>query len=320
MKRRVAIVSNLDPQCGNATYARRLQSALFDTYNVGMCASYAEANQFGPDVVIINWHPAKVWVDVGTVRALKESGKKVILMHQNSTDTLMSTGPDDILHAVDATVVHENVLCNADLREKIVTIPHGIIECELPPFDPTTPETIGTAGFPFPWKRPDVVVRTAKSLGMRAFVPLPPYPGWEWKQLQGELEAIHPGGVDFCTTWQSEEEIIWKLAQCTLNIFYFESKGAEDQLGQSGSVGLGLAAKRPMVVSRHRKLRGLLESPWADELYVCNDEGLVESWAGLIRTKVHKGRAVKAPDKLVKNRGWLTVAGHWVSLIEEVCA
>lgn len=88
---RIAIITNTDIHCGNAEYARNLHRELQRWYEVALFRpeEYQEAALYG-QVVLVNWHPARVFISAERVRWMKAEGQaKVILIFQNSTDKLL---------------------------------------------------------------------------------------------------------------------------------------------------------------------------------------------------------------------------------------
>lgn len=305
----VGILTNQHPKCGNYLYAVELGNELSRWYAVSMDSEPDWFLKDGFDVVIVNWHPARVTVTKQMVEKWKSKGKKVILILQNSFDTEMAIGEQDILNAVDAVVAHEPMKLTG---VRVEYIPHGIpIVTELR--TPTEPR-IGTAGFPFPWKRFDVVAEAAKRFGVKCRMIAPRHEFYDSKEF---IEGIkgHLGGLAEVTEeWLPVDEVVRRLSECTVNIFWYESKVVEDQLGQSGSVRMGIAARRPIIISQHRKLWTLFG--YLDELYIAKTEEQVYEYVA----EILKGKMLeKRPERLLQEQGWPATAEKYHELIERVC-
>lgn len=309
--RGIGILTNTQPKCGNYSYAVDLGDELSKWYAVSLDSDVERFLKDGFDVIIVNWHQARVMVTKQLVEKWKRGGKKVILILQNSFDTAMTVGEQDILNAVDATVAHEPMNMTG---AKIEYIPHGIpVVTDLR--TPTEPR-IGTAGFPFPWKRFDVVAEAAKRFGVKCRMIAPRH---EFYDSKGFIEGIkgHLGELAEVTEdWLPVDEVVRRLSECTLNIFWYESKVPEDQLGQSGSVRMGIAARRPIIISQHRKLWTLFG--YLDELYIAKTEEQVYDYVAEILQGEIFGNG-KRPKRLLQEQGWPTVGEKYHELIERVC-
>jgi len=314
---RVVILSNRDEQCGNFTYARNLLNALKHWYDVEILDNALwTANHGNPDVVIINWHPARVSTSTEHVRFLQHThGAKVILLHQNSHDSTVHIGDDDILLASDAVVAHEplKVVTAGEKKPNLYFIPHGILECrDLHRWDGSVVPIIGTAGFQFDWKRPDVTVEAARYLKVQARIFCPPYPGFDRNRAidrwTTRYNALH---VD--RNFLLEEQVIRCLSEHLLNIFWFQSQSIHDQYGQSGAVRMGIAARRPVILSRHRKFLTLF--PYEDELYFADTEEQVYKYAEEILANPSVARV---PNRIFSDMGWSKTGQMYKEVIESL--
>lgn len=316
--KRVAILSNLDEQCGNAAYGRILTSHLAQWFQVGMYDHATWGQAGAPDVVIINWHPARVHTSAQHVRALQDAGSKVVLLFQNSFDFDHHVEKGDILDVVDAIVAHEpmNLLVEGTAWEhshKFNFIPHGILELpKLPGYDGKIIPIFGTAGFQFPWKRTDVLIKAAKHCQVQARIFCPPYPGFDRNREIDKWHLIYKN-VDVDRNWLSEGQVIQALSEHVLNVFWFQSQSVEDQFGQTGSARMGLAARRPTIISRHRKFRTLF--PYADELYIAETEEEVYAAASEILADPY---GAKRPDRLMREMGWSASAAKYKKLLYDL--
>lgn len=312
---KVGLVSNWDLQCGSAQYARDLVTELEKEFVVvGLPPSMSQVRQTNiddVDVVIVNWHPSRVVVTAEDMEWLKGKGKKVILILQNSFRETPVIAEGSMLLVVDMVVAHEEMQFFGR-QPNFRCIQHGIPEIEDLPA-PYEDKWIGTAGFAFPWKRFDVVAEAAKKFNARCRIisAQSDQMGTDvfLKGIAGHLGTL----ADMHMSWYTTTEVVRMLAECTLNIFWFNSYSLEDQLGQSGSVRLGLAAKRPTIISTHKKFRTLL--PYGDELYVCLREEDVYTAVEEILASPEKARK---PKWLLKEMGWSRTGEQYRELVREV--
>lgn len=313
---KVGLVSNWDLRCGNAQYARDLVTELEKEFTVmGLSPSMSQVRQTNIDdidVVIVNWHPSRITVTEQDMQWLKGRGKKVILILQNSFREPPLIEEGSMLLAVDMVVAHEEMTfigCQPNFQ----CIQHGIPEIEGLPA-PYEDKWIGTAGFAFPWKRFDVVAEAAKKFDARCRLISSQSDQMDTSALLKGI-AGHLGKLaDMHGDWYTVQEVVRMLAECTLNIFWFNSYSPEDQLGQSGSVRLGLAAKRPTIISTHKKLQTLL--PYGDELYVCLRE---EDVYGAVEEILASPEKAKKPKRILEDMGWSKTGQQYRELVRTVC-
>ena len=297
--KRVHIITNTDERCGNAEYARDLAEQLRCWYNVSL-GGYSQA--WGSDVVIYNWHPAVVICQTADIRRLQEGNCKVIIIHQNSQEH----GEAELFRVADAVVAHEPMT-----GDKVRYIPHGI-----PVVDDLVKvpdRKIGTAGFPFSWKRMDVAAKAAKQFGLKFMAVAPEYPG---VNTDLEVRKMLATGVDaeITRTWLPTEEVVRRLSGCMINIFWFQSESIHDQIGQTGSARMGVAAQRPMIISRHRKFRTMLHI-YEPELYVADSEEDVYRLVGEI---LEDYDSADRPIRQYGNENWSETGEMYRNLIEEL--
>jgi hypothetical protein len=264
------------------------------------------------DVVTINYHEGRLpYLLPEHIQAVQASGKRVILIHHNSLEHGSFDGEliAPLYAVADAVVTHEPTV------EGSVFIPHGIPEVsDL--WGVNGQPTIGTAGFPFPWKRTDVVVEAARRTGSVANLICPrheglliPPPEDDWRRWVGDRLRL-------CTEFLPTATVVRLLATSWLNIFWFESLDPGDELGQTGSARLGLAARRPVIFSRHRKFRTLF--PYEDELYFAKTEEEVYATAAKILEDIAAGRLVKQPNRVLAEQGWTKCGEMYAELVERV--
>jgi hypothetical protein len=308
----VGILSNLAEKDGPADHARYLRDELVKYYDVMLTNDWPAMGAWAPTVVIVNWHEGWGTPTTDDVENLKRRGAKVIAIFHNTRGQETKI-PGGFLDRVDAIITHEPIDSNGRWVEFIpVAVWEGLVlsEGRVP--------MIGTAGFPFKWKRPDVVVDTAIQLGVmcRLIAPAYPVPEAQWAVADVPALIARLGSLsDVRTDWMSVEFVIRLLAQCTVNIFWFDSQSVADEFGQSGSVRLGISACRPTIISRHRKFRTLM--PYADEFYIADTVEQVVEFAEEILISPETARR---PNRIVKEMGWTASGLKHRDLIERLLA
>ena len=311
---RVGIYSNTDAACGNAEYASDLKYELDQLYPVKCYLGLDADALLACDVILVSWSPSRVPMDKGLINHFRYVGKKVIVIWQESYQTIVdpgSWGVEAVLRAADAVVAHEPVTCSF---RTIDYIPHGI---PMIGHRPTVKgPSVGVAGFPFVWKNFDFVAQIAKDYGLTCRIIAPYHP-----MLQnnagtdfGKLIDLLGNNLSLYQDWMPVQEVVQKLATCTFNMYWFTSQGIVDTLGQSGSVRMGIAAGRPMVISGHRKMKTLF--PYSDELYIEWDEANARASV----EEILKSDNPRKPNRVLKEQGWPTVAKQYKDLIEKVAA
>ena len=305
--KRVALVSNMHEQCGNAAYGRDLVRELQKHFESVFMGHETEV-PYPVDVVIFNWHPARVELSPEKILHVKEMGAKTIVIYQNSHEERLEIEPGHALSLADAVVTHEPMNSAIDFH----VIPHGIVEVDRLP-EVSADMFFGTAGFPFDWKRYDVVAEAARRYNVRCLMIAP-------KSDQSDTDAFmdgiagHLGGLaDIRRNWMTVDEVVRELAMATLNIFWYQSRCPDDMLGQSGSVRMGIAAKRPTIISTHRKLRTLQR--YSDELYIAETEEDVYNHIDTILSDLDNA---KRPLNLMKDQGWSHTGAMYAELINTV--
>jgi glycosyltransferase involved in cell wall biosynthesis len=311
MKDKIGILTNIEESCGNAAYARHLHKNLEKYYAVRRSTNINDFD--GGDVVIVNYHPAVVHVTIDDLKNVKTKGMKSIIILQNSFEGDPKIDEGNLLSFADAIVAHEPME-----SDKIKYIPHGIVELELPPITLDDVKSkadmfIGTAGFPFAWKRFDVVAEACKKFNKPCLMVAPRSAHENTAEAitaiaghQGPLAHIH-------REWLAEEEVIGYLSRCVLNIFWYQSKNQDDTLGQTGSARMGISAKRPMIISKHRKFRTLFD--YEDELYIAEKEEDVYKYVDEILTNQ---KVSKKPNRIFKDMGWSKTSEMYKELIESL--
>lgn len=308
---KVALISNWHLQCGNAQYGRDLAEELkkqfafesFDDYRLVTDSS----------VVIFNWHPSRVTLPPQFVHDLHARGKKVIIILQNSYEGPYGASLNDPCRYADAVVAHQKM---EGSNVQITTLPHGIpVVSDLREVSPTL--RIGIAGFPYAWKRFDITAKAAHLAGGRSLLIAPTHDMGDVNTPIQEIRKLYPT-ADIIRDWLSVEDVVRHLSSCTMNIFWFQHMPPDDLVGQSGSVRLGIAAKRPIIISEHPKLSSIRE--YADEVYVAKTEEQVCEYVVEIQKAISYGVSVRQPKRLLEDMGWDVVGRMYCDLVRKVAA
>lgn len=300
---KVGILTNLHPKCGNAEYARDIAQYLGKYCEVKLSDKVQDL--LPADAVFINHHESRVPLRMEDLDRIRFAGGKSIVIIQNSHGDPF--GSDIVLQSADAVMAHEPMQGDVEVHYIPVGIP--IVENLAEPTEPR----IGIAGFAFDWKRFDLTAEIARHYGVKCrIVSASPDISDTNKHLQALAGHLGPL-AEMYPLWLSTEEVARLLSECTLNIFWYESKSPVDEMGQSGSVTLGIAAKRPMIISRHRKFKTL--KPYEDEFYVADTEQQAWDFAKEVLSSPNTARR---PHRIIEEMGWDKIAKQFLDLIERV--
>jgi hypothetical protein len=189
-------------------------------------------------------------------------------------------------------------------------IPHGIPEVEK--LSDHFTMSVGTAGFAFPSKRIDTTVKIASRFDVRAVVVAPAHPTCDAVPLYTNWLRTH-SNLDLCTAWLPQEEVIYRLSSCAVNIYCSDELATP---GQSGAARLIVAAKRPSIIRRCHKTETLY--PYEDEIYFVGNEAEASDVAGDVLGKISRNEPVKIPNRVLQEQGWNTVGKTFRNLIKEL--
>lgn len=300
-KIKVALVNSPVIECGLAEYGRDLALELLKEFDLSVYAR-TEDQLRDEQVVVINWHPARINVNAQIVSQLKQGGRKVILIEQN-----YSGGPCHDF-GNDLTVGHEPMYCEPPPLFRCIL--HGIPEVEdLPAV--SAERMIGIAGFPFPWKGYETIAAEAKYFGVKCRMIAPRSDQMNTDGYLSGLQNYLGPQADVYRQWVEKREVIRMLAECTATMFYFWGPG--DDSGQSGSVRMGLAAKRPVITSTGRRCKTLFE--YGDEIYICPTLAAVRQ---SLEEIFEGGPNVKFPKRVLQDQGWSKTGEQYRTLVKEL--
>ncbi len=269
---RVLLVTSDREQCGIREYGRELMKAIV---RVGAEVEIREFPETHPDklfdalcagcpgqeslfeIVHLNHHAAlhSAWTKEH-VEALQKLGFGVIVTQHDTFETgdLMRERRFTDFRMANYLVVHEPVeglvaggaLMRGDFRRRglgggpVVKFLRQPVPAYLETVPPE-PRTLGLFGFDFPWKGFEVAIQAAKKLGWRVKVISPNLTSVRIV----ELDTLYPGGLDIFFGWLDTATVVRVLSGCWATAFPY----ATGNSGTSGAVRLGIAAKRPLLLS-----------------------------------------------------------------------
>jgi glycosyltransferase involved in cell wall biosynthesis len=302
----VWLLTNLHEKCGVAEYGRDLRDELAKYYRLVVDDSLEKV-----DLVLVNWHNARLTVEPQHVRNWQRKGAKVvIILHNSFSGIRIGSADKDILATADAVVAHEPMVFDV-APKRFFYIKHGLPVVEL---YKKCEDMIGTAGFPFPWKRMELVADVAKRLGVKCLIIAPKHEETDTEMLD-QIEKYMAPWVTIIREWLPKEKVVQLLSRCKLNIFWFQEKSLADQLGQSGSVLMGVAAGRPMILSNYRKFRVLL-TEYREEFYVAPTREDIYYQAKDIFSLPET--SLRKPKLSRMQMSWPVIGEQYRTMIEEV--
>ncbi len=309
--RRICVWTNAHEACGNAQYGRELAYSLRAWYEVTETHSLDQTLASGAELVLVNWHPARVICSPDAVKSMHARNMRVIIIIQNSFVGNYDATEGDPVYWADAAVSHQQMTSN----QRIITIPVGIPEVDG--LSETTGLKVGVAGFPYAWKRFDMAAEVGQMIGGRGVIIAPLHDMGDVHTSINIIRDAFPG-VEIIRELLPVTDVVRILSSCKINIFFFQHLAGDDLVGQSGSVRMGVAARRPMIISDHPKLSSLFDYP--DEFYIAQDQGQVYEFAKEIVAREQAGLPVKRPNKIIQDSGWHKTSDMYRELIEELLA
>lgn len=292
---RVALITTWNERCGIAEYAKGLVQAMGHVNkDISFKVFERPWNDLTPsalqdcDVVHLNYEPGlfQFIINTGTVESWKLFGKKTVLTlhtsHEGNNRSLFT----NVFHRV---VVHEKT------TDGFTHIPMGLLPLHEDAYVPVEKDLVGTAGFPFPWKGFSEVADATARLGLRCLVIAPESRHWNTYEVQQDIKRRNPNST-YLTEWMEEATVKVALARCAVNVFAYGGGNS----GISGAVRLGLASRRPIVISRCRQFRDLFEYP--DEVTVIGSS-LTEAIQSAIAEQ-----ETRKPKRILEDMNWIECA------------
>lgn len=291
---KVALLTTWDEKCGIAEYARNLvahakntEFQVFgrDTIDNGNAILNLPNVLCGNDCCIMhfNYEPGLFYsIDVDVLTKLRGKGMRLVM-------TLHTSGAGNnrngLTGSFDRVVVHEQT------TEGFEHVPMGLPEVQLE--EQVIENRIGTAGFPFPWKGFHQVAQAAKKLDMGCLVVAPKSDHCDTDVMEHFVRDAQPD-TEYIKDWLLQEDVIRKLAKCKVNVFAYDGANS----GISGAVRMGLAARRPLVVTRCRQFRDLYD--YEDEIEFIEDQSPDQIAEGISRVLA----SGKKPKRVLEDMSW----------------
>jgi len=313
---KVALVSNWGEHCGVAEYGANLRTYLLESdicfKQVGKPLTYDHVFQSTEDVDIIHFNYASAifrFMELGDWPKFRSRGQKTMLTFHDSSVQMTEKIVQNNLF--DRIVVHDPPRKGRPYYSPSVSlIPQPIRLSYIPKNLNQFPRTIGTAGFPFPWKGFLEVARTAKSMDMGYLALLSESDQIDAKKVRDQILEIHPK-AEVEIAWFDYDTIVWKLSRCAVNVFAYDERAAV--FGISASVRMALAAMRPVIVSDMEQFRDLKD--YQDEVYLIKN-GLVNAIERVMED-IEQGKE-KRPKRILLDMNWPKCAGMYHQVYKEL--
>lgn len=308
---KVGIVTTLAPEaCGHRVYAEELMQSVTDPdiefKHIGRPFNFNSVVERIKDCDVVHWnHSWQLHSDLKPehIQHFKSMGKKTVCTwHESHTENRSA-----LTVAFDAVVVHQKTV------DGFIHIPVGIWDMPLPQ-QPIT-DFIGVVGFPFDYKNYPVAARVARTCGARLLAFLPEAVHGDVRKVVGEIQRYCPN-ASIRTDFVPQAEIIQAFSQCLFTMFPYSHTGS----GIGGSVRLGIAARRPVVISNVVRFGDLLED-YKDEFYVIPDAyPTYESTMPVIdvlRNDIATGTA-RVPNRVIADQSLQRTASMYTQLYKSL--
>jgi hypothetical protein len=319
----IGLVTNWDQRCAVAEYAKDLVKHALevtrDTLDlefkiVTPPLTFESVQERVADCDIIHYNycahayehmvPAQ-WYE------LKDKGKPVLMtFHEHSdwwTRKLAKNGVADIL------IIHDKMWDGMPQPENVRTINFGVPEVYTR--DVKVLRQVGTFGCAFPWKGLLPLAYACGKIKVRLYALLSEPDSEQgkigWEILKKEMSELCDLEIEI--GWKPQVEVIRKLASCAVLAFPFDERAPIQ--GISSSVRIGLAAKRPLALTKMAHFRDLFV--YGEDIYWASGKNTIEDaiYAALLGAEV--GLA-SIPSKATEDMSWINSAIKYVNLYREV--
>lgn len=312
---RVGLVTSWAPEkCGVATYSEELVAHVreqapdieFKIIARPFTAQSILERVQDVDIVHIN-HVHAFFGDLkpAHIRQMKAMGKKTVCSWQECT----SENRSEFTLAFDRVTVHLK-----DTADGFQYIPSGIWTKPWKPYTGEFKDYIGMAGFPFGFKKFDLGARVARHFGLKLLAFMPES---QHTSAAPEVRKVHelcPGSITF-TDYKHQTEIVELLSQCRLTLHPHDHAGG----GVSGSVRLGLAGRRPTVITKAGRFMDL----WAyeDEVYIVQSgypsiSDIIPVVGQVLSDE--SNNTVKLPKRVIEDMSWERCARDYIGVYRDV--
>lgn len=250
---KIALVGNINDQCGIATYGEDLLKYATDDVEYWIISpQYSLENAIkvanNCDAIHLNYYYGIQFNF--SLSDFCSSIQKPILLTNHATNR-----PEEWFSLVKTVVVHEKPI--ADYHTKIIVVPHGIPEKNFP-YQKPSGFTIAQAGFPFFWKnfwKTCEIANHVYEFGYKINVKLfmPDTHRWnvfpEINKCRNVINSDIPLSIE--ANWLEEDQLIYSLHKeaSVISCYTEGSYYGNGHEGPSGSVRMAIAAKRPVVIN-----------------------------------------------------------------------
>jgi glycosyltransferase involved in cell wall biosynthesis len=309
---RVGLVTPWQTRCGLAEYAKNLVecSQGIDFKIVTWPLSFQHIVEETEDVDIIHFNYSSGWFnDIGLDewQKFRDRGQPNILTFHDSSEEMVKKVVK--LGLFDRIVVHTGTWNPYPKSVRWIFQPIKNVDTTGIPVH----SKIGTAGFPFPWKGFPKVAHAANQLGVKYFAIMSESDQVDAYQMKKVVTDICPNS-EVVVGWLEYETIVKRLAQCAMNVFAYDLSYQQLPMnGISAGVRFGLAARRPVIVSKCKMFEDLLDYP--DEVYVAGDvlgETIIQVFKDIA------DGCVKLPNHFLEERSWEKGAEKYKNVYEEL--
>ena len=285
------------------------------------CGLAAYSGNIVKNLPEINWRiiGREEWGDnFSNVPNIARECDLVHIMHQGG---LMASMSPEIVSACDKTVVTkqctgmEHVFNAATVKTSHIKedgyhfIPHGIpvVDREVLMSDAVArPLHIGCAGIPFNGKGHWEAIQIAELANTGVILVMPENPHTSLDLAYHITEYCRKNEIPYWieTDWLPEEDVARILSWASVNVFYYTRPAN----GISGAVRMGLAARRPTIVSNHSQFQDIIETGYVNVANSLEEAAnMVRNWQDLIY-----------PDPLVNMWSYRNTALMYYKLYQEV--
>lgn len=312
---RVGLVTTYAPErCGVATYSEELITHVqeqapdieFKIINRPFTAQSILERIQDVDIVHIN-HVHAFFGDLkpAHIHQMKAMGKKTVCSWQECS----SENRSEFTLAFDRVTVHLK-----NTSDGFTYIPSGIWTKPWSAYTGEYKDFIGMVGFPFAFKKFDLGARIARHFGLKLLAFMPQSQHTDATPEANKVHQLCPGSIT-TTDYVHQKDIVAALSQCRLSLHPHDHAGA----GVSGSVRLGLAGRRPTVITKAGRFMDLWE--YQDEVYIVESGypsiiDIIPVVEQVLRDE--EQNMVKLPKRLIEDMSWEKCARDYIGVYRDV--
>lgn len=309
---KVGLVTTWNEPCGISEYSRNLIASCPCCRGSGVefkiLGRPYEANSLisrASDCDVVNFQYESGFLGIFSPGVMKRFNKPTVLtLHDSHPENNRAIYP--FTNEADAVIVHEKT------PDGFTYVPQPIVVGPELKGAPTYNYAV-TAGFPLPWKGFELlayatsilvqkgILKSARFIGTRN-------PHCDTYSVMHTVKHILSDS-DYITVWHEQSEVIRLMQECAVSVFpYVDCKP-----GISSAVRLGLAARRPIVLSRCRQFRDLFD--YEDEIEFVDGTLSPETLADAITRVLENG---KYPKRVLEDMSWTRAAQLYKDIYSEI--